>query len=90
MTQNTITNSNGQLQSAVGPEATEAFRLRTIMVGLKFEATTGMQMTRGRSMKAIAKDVTGLRTNDVVKLLAGLQAKLDEQLSRVSIVDASV
>lgn len=83
----TITNTNGQFRSAVGPEAIEAVRIRTVMIGLKFEFEhPGMRMTRGRSMKAVAKDLTGLRTNNIVALLLALQTKLDAMLAQCTIV----
>lgn len=82
-----ITNENGQLRSAVGHYAIQAVRLRTVMVGLKFEFEhKGMRMTRGRSMKAVAKDITGLRTNNVVALLVALQGMLDAALAQCTIV----
>lgn len=83
---NVIENSKGQLQSVRGPEAVQAFRLRTILVGLRFEAKTHMRMTRGRSCKALAKEETGLKTNDVAKLIEALEAKLDAQIGKCLVV----
>jgi hypothetical protein len=64
----------------------QAFALRTLLVGLKFEAKTGMRMTRGPSCKARAKAATGLKTNDVAKLQAALEAKLDAQIAKCLVV----
>lgn len=83
---NVIENSNGQLRSVSGPEAMSAFRLRTLLVGLKFEAETGMRMTRGVSCKKLAKEETGLKTNNVEKLSQALGAKLDAQISKCLVV----
>jgi len=85
---NVITNANGQIQSAVGPVAVEALALRTLIVGLRFEARTGMKMSRV-SLKAVAKQRTGLRTNDTAKLIAGVEALLDAKLAQCTIQDAN-
>lgn len=82
---NVITNEGGQLRSAVGPKAVNAFRLRTIISGLKFEAKTGMKMSRVSTVK-VAKEVTGLKTNNKTKLIERLEKMLEQTLSEVAIV----
>lgn len=84
--ENVIENSNGELKSVSGPEAMAAFRLRTILVGLKFEAQTGMRMTRGMSCRTLAKQETGLKTNNVEKLTQALAARLDAQIGKCLVV----
>lgn len=84
--ENVIENSAGQLRQVSGPEAVKAFRLRTMLVGLKFEAKTGMRMTRGVSCKTLAKQETGLKTNKVEKLVEALQAKLDAQIDKCLVI----
>lgn len=88
--QNTITNKDGQFVSAVGPAAVEAFRLRTLIVGLQAEARMpkGMKLSRV-PLKKVAKQITGLKTNDVEKLVAALEVTLATVLSTCEVVDAT-
>lgn len=82
----TITNSKGQLESCVGKDAVEAFRLRTIIVGVRAESK-GMRLTRGISCTKLAKELTGLKTNNREILMERLQAMLNEQISRCLVVE---
>lgn len=83
---NIIENDKGQLRSLRGPKAIEALRLRTILVGLKSEAQ-GMRLTRHVSCTKLAKELTGLRTNDRAKLGAAIQMKLDAVVAECLVVD---
>ena len=65
-----------------GPHAVEAFRLNTFIRGLELEGATGMRLTRGPSMLARAKAVTGLRTNDRAKHIAKLREMMADALRR--------
>lgn len=49
----------------VGKDQTNLFRMKTLLVGLRLEATTGMKLTRGRSCYAIVKSQYGLKGNKV-------------------------
>lgn len=84
---NVITNANGQVQSLVGEKAVDAFRLRMLISGLRFEQKCpGMKMTRGVNCKKLARELTGLKTNDVEKLGARLQLMLDQRVSECLVV----
>lgn len=84
--ENIIENSNGLLQSVTGPEAVEAFRLRAMLISLRFTIKTGMPVTRGFNIKKLVKEETGLNTNDLNKLEIALAKKLDETISKCSII----
>jgi hypothetical protein len=60
---------------AVGPVATKIFSLTALMGALKLEAL-GMRR-RGRSALSIAKQTTGLRSNDKHLQLAKLEEMRD-------------
>lgn len=80
----TITKFNGGTTFA-GPKAVNVLRLATIISGLRFEARCpGMQLTRGRSCTAIAKDITGLRTRDRAKLIDAMQKLLEQAKAEVT------
>jgi len=86
---NVITNENGKLRSVTGPEGMQAFRMRTIITGLKFEMNCpGMKLTRGPSCLAHAKQLTGLKTNDRAKQLARMEMLLEQQLAKCIIEEA--
>ena len=86
---NVIENEGKEWRSITGPKAIEALRLRTILVGLKTEAT-GMRLTRHVSCTQLAKQLTGLRTRDRAKLAAAVQARLDALLAEVLIINDGV
>jgi hypothetical protein len=86
---NVITNDNGELRSVVGPQAMEALRYRTLIVGLRFEAKSKMRMTRGPSCLARAKKITGLKTNDVEKHIARLEEMQNASVEKCIVVDAN-
>ena len=46
-----------------GKDQTNLFRMKTLLAGLRLEATTGMKLTRGRSCYAIVKSEYGLKGN---------------------------
>jgi hypothetical protein len=46
-----------------GKEQTNLFRMKTLLIGLRTEATTGMKLTRGRSCYSIIKSQYGLKGN---------------------------
>lgn len=82
----TITNSNGLLQSCEGPDAVEAFALRALISALKLEAK-GIKF-RGRSMLAVAKLRTGLKSSKREIHIARLELMMQNQLAKVLIVEA--
>lgn len=49
----------------VGPEGVNRVRMRTLLLGLRMEIETGMQLTRGRSSYAIIKSEYGLKGSRV-------------------------
>lgn len=85
MSDNTITNANGLLQSCSGPVAVEAFRLRALISALKLEMV-GLKMSRGMSALAVAKRTTGLRTNDRAQQIARLRIMMQETVARCLVV----
>lgn len=48
---------------AQGIHQTNLFRMKTLLIGLRTEATTGMKLTRGRSCYSIIKSEYGLKGN---------------------------
>jgi len=46
-----------------GKDQTNLFRMKTLLIGLRTEATTGMKLTRGRSCYSIIKSQYGLKGN---------------------------
>lgn len=48
-----------------GIHQTNLFRMKTLLIGLRTEATTGMKLTRGRSCYSIIKQQYGLKGNKV-------------------------
>lgn len=81
-----IVNQGDQVRSLVGPEAQEAMRLRTILVGLKAESQ-GIQLTKGVSALRLAKEVTGLRTNNRETQAARVQLLLDHQIGKCIVIE---
>lgn len=65
-----------------GRDAVEVFRLASMISALKLEAK-GIRMSRGVSVLKIAKQTTGLRTNDRMKQAERLQVMLDNAKSAV-------
>jgi hypothetical protein len=56
--------TNGSFQMMyTGKDQTNLFRMKTLLAGLKLEATTGMKLTRGRSAYSIIKSQYGLKGN---------------------------
>ena len=47
----------------VGIHQTNLFRMKTLLIGLRTEATTGMKLTRGRSCYSIIKSEYKLKGN---------------------------
>lgn len=84
---NVITNRNGQLSSATGEKAVQAFALRSLIVSLQTEAKLpkGMKLSRV-PLKKIAKARTGLRTNNVEKLCDALTKQMNELLAYCDVV----
>ena len=73
---------DGSFASAVGPFATEIFRLRTIIVALKLEAQ-GLRTWRNRSALSVAKITTNLTTNNRELHIKKLEAMIDERRHNV-------
>lgn len=62
--ENTISYSaDGNAQSFSGHEAVEVYRIATLISGLKLEKV-GMKVSRHVNCLKIAKQMTGMRTND--------------------------
>ena len=80
-----IINEGGEVRSMVGTDAVSAFRLRMIRDGLKFEAN-GMRLTRGVSCLKLAKQMTGLRTNNRDLLWARMNELLNAQLDKCVVI----
>jgi hypothetical protein len=70
-TRNEIATRDG-VTSFHGRQAVEVYRLTAILHGLRAEAH-GMRLTRGVSCTKVAKELTGLRTNDRAKLAAAVE-----------------
>jgi hypothetical protein len=81
-TDSRVKNENGQLRSVSGPYAVEAFRLKAIILGLAFKRKTGLEITRGVRIMKLAKETTGLKTNDYDKLDAALKMMFNACLDR--------
>lgn len=83
------TRADGSVSALIGPDAVEIARLATLISGLRLEAATNgrMRLTRGPSMLARAKPVTGLRTNDRTKHIARLELMLEGQKRKVVYVE---
>lgn len=82
---NHIENANGQIRTLTGPKAMEAMRYRTILIGLKSEAS-GMRLTRGVSCTKLAKELTGLKTNNREKLAARIQEMMNQAVAQCAVV----
>ncbi len=72
--------------SCVGPDAVEVFRLAALVGALKLEIK-GMKMSRHMSALAVAKSITGLKTNDRAKHLARVEQMLQEAHAKVDHID---
>ena len=62
----------------VGPAGVNRVRMRTLLLGLRMEINTGMQLTRGRSAYAIIKSEYGLKGSRVRVLEQFAQIVADE------------
>lgn len=83
---NTIVNEDGEWRQLTGPKAVQALALRSLILGLDFEAKTGMRMTRGASCLTLAKQKTGLRTNKREVLRARLVEMLNQCISECAVI----
>lgn len=81
----TITNANGKLLSCTGREAVEAFRLKTIISGMRLEGK-GIRVNRHTNCTKLAKQLTGLKTNDRAKLEEALTEIMNAQIERCAVV----
>jgi len=62
---NTITNrTDGTLASVTG-RGVIAYRLKAIIVGLELKQRTGVEVSRRFSILKVAKQTTGLKTNNI-------------------------
>lgn len=66
-----------------GPGAINIMRLATLASGLRLEMK-GLRLSRGRSCLAIAKQTTGLRTNNRAAQLAAVELLLEVQRGTVA------
>jgi len=85
-THNVVTNDKGQLRSVEGPQAIEAYRIKVLISGLKLEMS-GMRVSRGVNCLKLAKQLTGLKTNDRERQIYRLQHIFNNALSKVLIVE---
>ncbi len=82
----TITIRDGHATSFDGRGAVEVYRLATLISALKLEiACPGMKAVRGGALK-VAKQITGLRTNDRAKHIAAVEKMLAEAKAAVQYV----
>lgn len=81
----TIENKNGRFVSATG-KGVDAFRLRALIVGLKFRQKTGFDMDRRVKTLKIAKAETGLKTNDIDRLISALVDKMNAVISECHVI----
>jgi hypothetical protein len=87
-TMDRIEHHQGGSTSLVGRDAVEVLRLAALKSGLEFEMRCpGMKLTRGVNCRKLAKELTGLKTNDRAKLAAAVQALIDKQHEKVLHVD---
>jgi hypothetical protein len=64
-------------------KAINAYGILATITGLKFETEhPGMKMTRGPSMLARAKKITGLKTNNREKLTARMREMVEEIMKK--------
>lgn len=82
---NVIKNREGKLEYVQGPQAVEAFRLRMLITGLRLESS-GLKVSRGINCRKLAKELTGLKTNDRAVLAARLQLMLNNTVSQCLVV----
>ena len=82
----TITNRNGKLAMCDGPNAVDAFKLRTLIVMLDFKARTGMDMDRRVPAVRTARRETGLKTRDLATLRAAVVAKMNAAMALCDVV----
>ncbi len=85
-----ITNRSGHLSSCTGPHAVNAFRLRTLIVALRFRQKTGMDIDRRVKVLSYAKRETGLRTNNIDTLIAAVEVKLADAVAQCDVVTDGV
>jgi hypothetical protein len=83
---NIIENEGGQLRSLAGPKAAEVLKYRTLIIGLDAEAR-GMKLTRGVSCTKMAKEITGLRTNNREVLKVAIKLKMNALISECLIIN---
>ena len=73
---------DGSFVSAVGPLATEIYRLHVIITSLKLEMN-GLRTWRNRSALSVAKLATGLTTNSRALHIKKLEAMIEERRTNV-------
>jgi hypothetical protein len=78
---------NQSSTSFVGRDAVEVFRLAALASSLSLEMK-GLRLSRHVSALAVAKQTTGLKTNNRAKQLERVLEMLDELKGKVEIVDA--
>jgi hypothetical protein len=82
----TITLCRSGATMAAGRDAVEVFRLATLISALKLEKK-GIRMTRGYSALSVAKQTTGLRTNDRDTQIARIEVMLEQAKREVLYID---
>ena len=82
----TIETENGEVRSMVGRDAMEVFRLATLLSGLRLE-DKGIRLSRNVNCRKIAKQMTGLRTNDRAVLAERVALMLEQAKSKVAYVE---
>jgi hypothetical protein len=73
--------------SCDGPEAVQLFRLITLRSALKLELATGMRMSRHQTALAVAKTITGLKTNKREAHITAVESLIEKQRAKVTHID---
>lgn len=87
MTDTITYRADGSAETFRGREAVEVFRLATVISALSLE-DKGIRVRRGFSALALAKTITGLKTNKRQEQIARLREMLEEQKDKVNHVSA--
>lgn len=87
-----VENKGGKVQTLTGEEATAAFALRMLLIGLRTEMKTGgkLRMTRGPSCRKRVQALLGVRTNDYATLIDLVETRLSQKVEKLLIIDRDV
>lgn len=79
----TITKNGGVMMD--DPQSIERFRLIALKSALKLEAL-GFKVHRNVNARKMAKQLTGLKTNDYTKLITAVEGLIVEQTKKVEFI----